>query len=345
VVKLKISINAPPFWDEFARHHSGMLFQRSIWARILKQGYTSEPIFCWLEDDDGKAVIGFLGGILDFHILRILNATFPYGGLMGDDRYLDGLIDQLHPVLRDQGIHIVRFIATRPIPGLQHLGYTATNVSRHRINLENYTIDSFLDSLHRSVRKAIRKSHREGVSIEPVTSRESVHEVYDLYLKTMAHNRAAAKYPLGRFMSIYEHLIPADLGIMLIARKDDMIIGSNTLVISEDTVHDIQLSYNPEYQRFRPNDALVFASITWSMQRQMKYFDFMGSPANDASLERFKAKWLAQKSMTTTYSKTLSPARGMCWDLAQKMITLPVGAWFTRWLRERSGQPYQRDIR
>ena len=115
-------------------------------------------------------------------------------------------------------------------------------------------------------------------------------------------------------------------------------MGSNTLVCSDDTVHDIQLSYDHVYQHVRPNDALVWASLQWTMDKGKKWFDFMGSHAGDVSLEKFKSKWGAQRTTTCNYTKTLSPLRGACWSAVLKMAGHPMGGWFIRLLRKANAQ-------
>lgn len=329
-----VTRQAPDFWDDFVEHHQGLLFHRSDWADVLAKGYGYQPCYCWYEQD-GAPRLGFMGGIVDFRIVRVLNACIPYGGLLGDESYLEPFCRQLGPALQREGIHQLQLAEPGTRPRLETFGFQGVVVARHQADIADYAdAEALRAALPRSVRKNLNRAEREGLVVEPLQDRSDVDVVFDLYLKTMERNRAAAKYPHGRFAAIFDQLAPKELGVILVARKDGAIIGANTLVCSDETVHDIQLSYDHNYQALRPTDALVFASFLWAIERHKRYFDFMGSPANDESLEKFKTKWLAERSTTVTYIKTYAALRSACWTLAKRLANSPLGAHLTRMIRK-----------
>jgi lipid II:glycine glycyltransferase (peptidoglycan interpeptide bridge formation enzyme) len=235
-------------------------------------------------------------------------------------------------------VHKIQIPEPRHAPILEESGFKSTEVARHQVKVSGQDTESLETSFPRSVRKAIRKSRKENVEIREVMDRSEIQGVFELYMKTMAHNKAAAKYPIGRFLSIFDNLVPKGLAVILVASWGGRLVGSNTMVCSDDTVHDIQLSYDHDYQHVRPNDALVFDSLQWTMKQRRDWFDFMGSHAGDESLEQFKAKWGAQRSTTCNYAKILSPLRGACWTAIQKMADHPAGGWFIRAVRKASKQ-------
>ena len=164
-----INNECPIFWESLSNSDPQLIFHLPIWAKILEEGYGGDPLFCWMEDNN-KPVIGILGCILNFGIIRILYASLPYGGLIGDDKYTNEFITRLEPALKEYGIGQIRIIETRCFDALVNLGYKAAYVSRHIIYLNNQTGDELLRSFNRSVRKNINKSRREGVTIEEVKS-------------------------------------------------------------------------------------------------------------------------------------------------------------------------------
>ena len=327
-----VQSECPGFWDDFVESRSPMLFHRSLWANVLQDGYGGVPLYCWLERE-GRPVVGMMGGMMDFKVARLFYSSLPFGGLVGDVSAAGDFLKHAEPMLKKRGVHQIHLLEPCHLDALEDLGYHPTVVARHQVDVTDYDSDSLFKDLHRSVRKAIRKSRKENVEVLEVTDRSQIEGVFDLYVKTMAHNQAATKYPVDRFTSIFDRLVPRGLGVILVATCNGTLVGSNTLVCSDDTVHDIQLSYDHDYQHVRPNDALVFASLEWTIKKGRRMFDFMGSPADDASLERFKGKWLAERSTTSTYVKTLSPLRGACWKTIQKIAGNPAGAWLIRSLR------------
>lgn len=336
-MKAFVSSDCPAFWDEFVRMHSSMLFHRSTWADILREGYGGTPLFCWLERAD-TPLAGLMGLVMDFKVVRVFYAALPYGGMIGEDSVVPEFFRYVEPELRKRGVHKIQIPEPRHAPILEEAGFTSIEIARHQVDVSGHDSASLEASFPRSVRKAIRKSSRENVVIREVSDRSEIEDVFELYMKTMAHNKAAAKYPIGRFLGIFDHLVPKGLGVILVASFDGRLVGSNTLVCSDDTVHDIQLSYDHDYQHVRPNDALVFASLQWTMKQGRQWFDFMGSPVGDDSLEKFKAKWGARRSTTCNYTKTLSPLRGACWSGFLAMAGHPAGAWLIRVLRKAYAQ-------
>jgi len=334
-MKAFVSSECPDFWDEFALANSSLLFHRSLWVRVLSDGYGGSPLFCWLERE-GNPIVGLMGIVMDFTLVRVYYAALPYGGMIGEDSMVPEFFRIVEPELRKRGVHQIQIPEPRHAPILEEAGFASTEIARHQVHLAGLNAESLEDSLPRSVRKALRKGRKENVEVREVRDRSEIEGVFELYMKTMAHNKAAAKYPIGRFLSIFDYLVPQGLAVVLVASHDGRLVGSNTLVCSDDTVHDIQLSYDHDYQHVRPNDALVFASLQWTMKQGREWFDFMGSPAGDLSLEHFKAKWGAERSTTCNYTKTLSPLRGACWTAVRKMAEHPAMAWCIRTVRKAS---------
>lgn len=333
-MKTIVSRKCPDFWDDFVSRHSPLVFHRSVWADVLRDGYESTPLFCWLEDESNPR-LALLGGIMDFRAMKIFYAALPYGGFAGDTDVLKIFTDGFLTAMIDEGIHQIRIAEPGCRAQLEPLGFEATELARHVTDLRPFDSASLLEALPRSVRKNIRRSRQSGVAIDELTEEADLGDVFALYLKTMAQNHAAAKYPAARFNSIFKHFVNARNGAILVARHEGRIIGANTLVCSDDTVHDIQLSHDADYQHLRVADALVLASFEWTMRRRLAFFDFMGSPPGDEALERYKTKWLAARRATYTYTRTLSPLRSLLWTAAQAFVSHPVGAWVARRIRGR----------
>jgi len=182
-MKIFVSSECPDFWDDFAKANSSLLFHRSIWARVLRDGYGGMPLFCWLERD-GTPVVGMMGAIMDYKVVRVFYAALPYGGLIGDDSAAPDFIKLVEPELRNRGVHKIQIPEPRHAPILEGAGFTSTEIARHQVNVAERDIKSLQASFPRSVRKAIRKSHKENVEIREVLDRSEIDGVFELYMKT-----------------------------------------------------------------------------------------------------------------------------------------------------------------
>jgi len=307
---------APEWWDGFVESHSSLLFHQAAWGDVLREGYRWTPLYVWLEEEDAP-VLAFLAGIYDVGFMRILYSSLPYGGLIGDVSFTKPLLAGLTPLLKEERIHEIRFAEWGMRPELLDAGFDVVELNAQRIDLREYDQETYLNALPRAVRKNIRRTEREGLVVEEISSRDEVEGVFNLYAESMKRNKAALKYSIHRFYAIYDFLIPQGLATILLVKHEGKLIASNTLVCSKGTVHDIQLSHDHAFQKMRPTDAVMFASVLWTIKSGAQYFDFMASPIGDENLERFKAKWIADDNPAATYIQNYSPLRARLWKLAQ----------------------------
>jgi hypothetical protein len=336
-VKLQVATAPPPFWDDFVAAHGGSLFQSRRWEAVLEHGYGGSPLYSWLSGPGG-ARLGVLGVIIDLVVCRIFYAALPVGGLLGDRSLIREALPLLERELRKRGVHQAQLIEPNESAAISDSGYSAVRLPRHIVDLSDRSVEDVWRAVRPQVRNKVTQSQKRGVEIELLREANQIPAVFDLYLRTMRANDAAAKYPIGRFESIFEHLVGDGLGCILVAKHQGRVIGSNTLVCSPDAVHDIQLSYDPAALSLRPNDALVFASLKWTIESGRTKFDFLSSPADDTSLQRYKAKWLADEHSVVTYIKDLDPVRASAWRICQRALAHPLGARAVRLVRKQTAR-------
>ncbi len=330
MVTTHLSTECPAWWDAHVTSHSGLLFHQSLWQRALREGFGYEPFYCWQESESGIGCT-MASAAVKLPFLRLLYSSVPYGGILGAADHQEQFIRDLLPVFNERGIHGFRIVEPGQRDNMSTLGFTREQGVRHVVNLAGHDEHSFLESLRKSVRRDVRKSEREGITVEEARSEGDIAIVYELYEQTMARNRAAAKYPIGRFRAVVNLLAPRGLGAIFLAKYQGRTIAATTVVCSKDEVHTLQISHDHDYRLLCPNEALIFAALKWTMASGRVRFDFMGSPLEDAALQRFKEKWNAQPEPLTTYSKSLAPVRSRCWDAVRWAVNTPAGARMARW--------------
>ena len=149
----------------------------------------------------------------------------------------------------------------------------------------------------------------------------------------MERNRAMAKYPLRWFEILYEMVTQKELGAILLAERDGMVIAGVVLIYSPSSIHYFHNGSQYEYLKFCPNELLVYSSIEEAIEKKVSFFDFMGSDPNDLSLLRFKEKWGSQSRDIYTYVKDYHPFRSKIWELGKRVANSSVGSRLLKFVR------------
>jgi lipid II:glycine glycyltransferase (peptidoglycan interpeptide bridge formation enzyme) len=149
----------------------------------------------------------------------------------------------------------------------------------------------------------------------------------------MERNRAMAKYPLKWFEAIYEIVTPKGLGTILIAELNDVGIAGVVLIYSPSSTHYFHNGSQYEFLKFCPNELLVHSSIENAVEKNISFFDFMGSDPNDLSLLRFKEKWGSQSMDLHTYVKDYHPFRCKIWELGKRLGSSEIGSRLLNFIR------------
>src|SRR4030042_2629179 len=92
---------------EFFERHSCLIFNRSEWSDVLREGLGSEVVSYVLRKD-GKIILALPGIILNFKILKMFYSNIPYGGFVGEMEHFHLFAELLEAKLKEDGIHCLR---------------------------------------------------------------------------------------------------------------------------------------------------------------------------------------------------------------------------------------------
>lgn len=163
-----------------------------------------------------------------------------------------------------------------------------------------------------SFRRAIRRSIREGISIQADADIELVRKAYGIYEETMRRLGGTAKP--WRFI---EKLLCEKLAIPFVAQKGGRPVGLVILLVSKNLAIYWISSANPAASSSRPTNALVDAAIRWCHQRAIGRFSFGETPGERPSLVKFKQGWNPESTYSTTVTRTYRPWVRRGWHVLQ----------------------------
>ncbi len=334
-MELKVFESPGQEWDEFASRYTDLIFYQSVWSLVLKEGLGGQPLYFCLKEG-GEIVAGLPGVLLDFRIFRILYASIPYGHVFGERAYFGSFVEILEREFRKGKIDQVRmtqspFFAPHPLNSFKPLFAKCT-----LLDLKRFDRNQIWEGYREEVRRAIRKAKKKDLYVKRATSREEVKVFYDLYLSSMARNRAVAKYPLRWFDALYEILHPRGIvDILFAVKNEDQYAAGVVLVHSATSYHYLHNGSEASHLEARPNDLIVDYIIEKGVKEGKTILDFMGSSRDDLSLIRYKEKWGGQSIDVCTDVKDYHPFRCKIWEWTKRMGASSLGARVVGWVQGR----------
>jgi hypothetical protein len=139
----------------------------------------------------------------------------------------------------------------------------------------------------------------------------------------MARNRAAARIPLRFLLAVEEHLGPSGEVAFHGVLKDDLVISAMCTIRSGETAHALSQGSDPAFHGSQPTDLLLDECLADAERSGVRSFDFMASPAGDASLVRFKEKWGGRPGEALTLDRGLHPLWGPGVDMLRRLTRVP----------------------
>ena len=320
-------------WDEFALQYTDLIFYQSIWSEVLKKGLGGQPLYFCLREGE-KIVAGLPGILLHFKIFKILYASIPYGHLIGEKSYYPVFLELLEKEFRKRGIDQVRLTDSPFSVSYPSESFKRIPAKCSLLDLRGFEKKNVWNSYRSEVRRAIRKGQKNGLYVKRTNSRDEVKIFYHLYVSSMERNRAAAKYPLRWFDTLYEILIEQKKADFLFAMKEDEYAAGVVLIYSQSSNHYLHNGSIEAYLESRPNDLIVDYVIQKGVEEGKTTLDFMGSDPADLSLLRFKEKWGSQSVDHYTYVKDYHFFRCKVWESGKRLAGSRVGNWLLKLIRK-----------
>jgi lipid II:glycine glycyltransferase (peptidoglycan interpeptide bridge formation enzyme) len=311
-------------WDQFVSGHSNLLFHTSTWWKVLKQGYGYPARYLVLERD-GEWHCVLPGIIVGNRFFRVFYSLIPYGGFIGDRKYIPEFLTLLGQWAKREKIHRFQIVDPSIKEPKELPDFNCVESFRHILDLKDKSAEQIWDGYEQSLQRNIKKAMKSDLVFEAAKNRQEVEQFYGLYLASMKRNKALAKYPLELFYGIFDVLVPEHADLLFVKHQNQPIAGV-VMIYSEDTAHYFHGGSATEHLDLRPNDLLFHRAIQLASEKGKSYFDFFGSDKRFASLIRFKDKWGTRREDLFSFHKDLGLLRPAVFKMGLKLAQTHLGS-------------------
>jgi len=285
---------ADPRWDDYVRAQPhARPYHLGPWAAVLRGAYGFRPEYLALVDGEAvRGVLPLMGNRgLAGRRLRSLPALPAAGPLADSPEGERELLAAARERAAASGATLT--VRTRSpaleIDGLRRRPMYASFVlalpddpdelrARWRRQSSN---------LHRSIERA----RREGVSVREARGGD-VRAFYDLYVELMRVKRVLPR-PLRQLELDLEMLGARDAAHLWVAVHGGRVVAGALFHVAGETIDLLWSASSRDALRVRPNHAVYWHAIRWSIERGLRRFD-LGEARPRTSLESFKQQWGAR---------------------------------------------------
>lgn len=159
-----------------------------------------------------------------------------------------------------------------------------------------------------SVRRAIRKAEKSGVTVTVSQSLESVREFYSLQCKTR-RKHGLPPQPFPFFKNIHEHVIALDMGIVVVAHyRGRPIAASVYFHLGRHAIYKYGAS-DEVFQHLRGTNLVMWEAIKWHAHNGMKTLHLGRTSITNHGLRQFKLGWGADERVMEYFKYDLRNER------------------------------------
>ena len=322
-----ISDSAPSGWDDFVNEEGGNFFLAKDWNDVLRKGFTTPSIYAFLLEGE-KIILGISGTVFNLGFIRLFFSQVPYGGFIGDAKYIELFLGCLEKGLAERGVHQIRIarLGADSYPDLP--GYTQKKACQYGMDLQGKSINSLWEGYRKNTRRDVSRAKRLGVTVREIKNRAELKVYYQLYQQTMKRNASICHYTLKLYEAIYDEFVCSGRGSLLFSEYEGKIVAGAILLFGDDVTYLLGHVSDPEYLKKGPNDLLYQRCITDVLERNHQTFDLMTCDLHDEKLMFFKQKWGAEQCEFSIFLKSISPIRCYVWSTAWKLAQSKLGRYF-----------------
>lgn len=288
--------NARADWNDVcAGHPESTFFHTTHWLRLLSHTYGFRPLgFISGGKNQTGALIPFLEttSVLGKKHGTCLPFTDLCEPLFWDEAEASRTWQRLTQMARERSWQTLEWRGGRTLnpqasPSLTFYG--------HRLNI-NPKIEETFQSFDPSVRRGIRKAEREGVSAVVSVGFDAVLSYYKLHCATRRRHGVPPQ-PISLFRNIYEYVIRAGLGFVVIAVKDSVPVGGAVFFRFGDKAVFKFGASAWEHRDLRPNHLVMWEAIKFLAHGECSRLHLGRTSLANEGLRRFKLSWGATEEV------------------------------------------------
>ena len=150
--------------------------------------------------------------------------------------------------------------------------------------------EKLFERLESSVRRAIRKSQKDGVTVEVDQSLEAVKIFYRLQCETRKRHGLPPQ-PFEFFVNIHRHILSLNQGIVVLARHQGRVVAASVyFFLGGRAIYKYGAS-DMAQQQLRPSNSVMWEAIRWLASHGATQLHFGKTAMANEGLRRFKLAW------------------------------------------------------
>ena len=314
-----------PGWDHLvALHPDASCFHTSAWAKVLHQSYGHRPFYLQFS----------CGGRLAA-LVPLMEVRSPFTGSRGVCLPFSDTCEPLifnpettalvtDQLIRFAGERRWRYLEIRGRKSLQLSASPAAKFYGHTLDLCS-PAEELITHFDGSVRRAIRKAERSGVSALIVRNRQAIGDFYRLHVQTRRRHGLPPQ-PISFFVNIYEHIIKPGRGFIVLAERESRPIAAAIFFsFGKNALYKYGAS-DKRFQELRANNLVMWQGIQFLARNGAEKLHFGRTEQENEGLRRFKLSWNTQEKTIDYFRfdpsgrQCLAPARSHNSGLHKKVF-------------------------
>ena len=275
-------------------HPRGAFFHGTAWAKTLQGAYGFRPVYFTAGEAGGCPAILPLMEV-DSWLTGRRGIALPYTDdcepLYSDATVMRNLIQAALEFGRSRGWKSVEWRGGRELFGPDvpaSLAYHA-----HSLDLEKDE-DRMFAGLESSVRRAIRKAEKSGVTVTISQSLETMKIFYSLQCKTR-RKHGLPPQPFVFFQNIFEHILSKNLGMIAMAHCGRRPIAASVYFqLGGRAIYKYGAS-DGKFQHLRGANLVMWEAIKWHARNGAKTLHLGKTSPGNEGLRKFKLGWGAEE--------------------------------------------------
>jgi hypothetical protein len=283
----RFDIHEADAWDRMAAsHRDATIFHSARWARAMQASYGHRPyLLAKMEDARPRALLPLLEVRSLLKGCRGISLPFSDEGGMLCFEDEDGRELWRHATTlgRERGWS---YAEVRGPLRCQPDAPAAATFTGHEVDLSGDATAVF-EGFDSSVRRAVRKAEKSGVTTRVVNTLEAMHAYYKLHCATR-RKHGVPPQSVEFFENIHEHVIRAGLGFLVEATHGGTTVAMSVVLhFGECGIYKFGASDESRLQ-LRANDLVMWKGMRHCLELGCRRFLMGRTDQGNAGLRRFK---------------------------------------------------------
>ncbi|MFA5192958.1 MAG: GNAT family N-acetyltransferase [Verrucomicrobiia bacterium] len=277
-------------WDAMLQSYpSSSIFHTAAWARVLHATYGYTPVYFTLRE---SGVLQALLPLMEVNswLTGKRGVSLPFTDdcepICVNAGALGGLLKKVMEYAEDRGWKYLEcrggreFFAGAP---------ASTAFYGHRLILSGGE-EAIFTRVESSVRRAIRKAEKGGISIEFAQSLDAMRTFYYLHCKTR-NRHGLPPQPFRFFQNIHDCIMAQNRGFVVLARHQQTPVASAVYFHwGKNAIYKYGAS-DEAFQHLRANNLVMWEAIKWYEHNHFQQLHFGRTSLTNQGLRRFKLGW------------------------------------------------------